>query len=295
MFDFPGEPVTAVERWRADLAGWAIPERLLAAVDESPYGWSQALWKRRSEQARSMPPSETVAIVSDLIPNRGTLLDVGAGRGRASLPVALQGHRVIAVDENQEMLNGLVEDARELGVEVETHLGRWPDIASDVESADVTLAANVAYNVSDIEDFLLAMVDHARLAAVLEVTSAHPWAHLGPLFEQVHGLERPSGPTAEDLIDVVAEVVGRVPTVARWNRTGQVWFDDWTELLEHYGRRLVVPRSERPSLRGYLEPHVVESEGQAPRWRGQGRTRDVGHRAARVNRTQCICHIPAQR
>lgn len=254
--------MTAAEDWRRQLEAWAIPDELLDRVDESPYGWSQELWKRRSALAQDRDQPPTTAIVEGLLPPSGTVLDIGIGRGRASLPLAAAGHRVIGVDESPGMLDGLEEDATEIGVKVEVHQGRWPDIAASVPSVDVVMAANVAYNVQDIEPFLGAALDHARTAVVFEVTDAHPWAHLAPLYRQVHGLDRPAGPTADDLADVIREMTGRAPEAHRWERSGQLWFESWDELIDHYGRRLVVPRDERERLRPILEPLVsIDGDG----------------------------------
>jgi SAM-dependent methyltransferase len=254
--------MTAASHWRDQLEAWALPDELLRTAEESPYGWSQSLWKRRSAVAGSMEPPETVRIVSNLMPENGTLLDIGVGRGRASLPIAEGRFRLIGVDENAEMLAGFLEDARLRSMHVETYEGRWPDISSDLPVVDVAMAANVAYNVADIVPFIQAMLDHARVAAVLEITDRHPWAHLAPLYRQVHGLDRPDGPTTEDLVAVIFEMEGTEPEVHHWERQGQVWYESWDELLDHYGRRLVVPKSERAALRPILEPLVIEQGGQ---------------------------------
>lgn len=254
--------MTAAEHWRRQLEAWAIPDELLDRVDESPYGWSQDLWKRRSAMAQDGDQPPTTAIVEGLLPASGTVLDIGIGRGRASLPLAAAGHRVIGVDESPDMLEGLEEEAAAIGVTVQTHQGRWPDIAATLPSLDVVMAANVAYNVQEIEPFLDAALDHARTAVVLEVTDAHPWAHLAPLYRQVHGLDRPAGPTADDLADVIREMTGRAPESHRWERSGQLWFESWNELIDHYGRRLVVPAGERARLRPILEPLVsIDADG----------------------------------
>ncbi len=248
--------MSAAERWRSQLEAWTIPDELLDRIDESPYGWSQELWKRRSAMAQDRSEPPTSAIVAGLLPASGAVIDIGIGRGRASLPLAVAGHRVIGVDESPDMLGGLEEESAEMGVTIEAHLGTWPKIAESVPSVDVVMAANVAYNVGDIEPFLGAALDHARAAVVLEVTDTHPWAHLAPMYMQVHGLDRPDGPTADDLAEVIREMTGQVPEVHRWERSGQLWFESWEELMSHYGRRLVVPAGERDRLRPILEPVV---------------------------------------
>jgi SAM-dependent methyltransferase len=254
--------MSAADRWRDQLEAWALPDDLLSTAEESPYGWSQDLWKRRSVMAATNSPPETVRIVAELMPQRGTLLDIGVGRGRASLPIAENHHRLIGVDESLEMLAGFTEDARRRSMQVETHEGRWPDVAAEVPAADVAMAANVAYNVADIVPFIAAMIDHARVAAVLEITERHPWAHLAPLYRAVHDLDRPDGPTADDLVAVIVEMTSHDPVVYRWERQGHVWYESWDELLDHYGRRLVVPKSERSALRRLLEPDVVVEDGK---------------------------------
>ncbi len=252
----------AAARWRDQLEAWALPDELLDTAEESPYGWSQDLWKRRSAIAATGEPPETTRIVTELMPKQGTLLDIGVGRGRASLPIAESGYRLIGVDESLEMLTGFSEDARERSMHVETVEGRWPDVATQVPVADVALAANVVYNVADIVPFIGAMIDHARIAAVLELTDRHPWAHLAPLYRDVHHLDRPDGPTADDLVAVIVEMTGEEPVVHRWERQGHVWYESWDELLDHYGRRLVVPKAERAALRPLLEAHVVSDDGR---------------------------------
>ncbi len=252
----------AAAHWRDQLEAWALPDELLSTAEESPYGWSQDLWKRRSATSSTSEPPETVRIVSELMPENGVLLDIGVGRGRASLPIAENRYRLIGVDESLEMLAGFAEDARRRSMQVETFEGRWPDVAARVPVADVAMAANVAYNVADIVPFVAAMLDHARVAAVLDVTDRHPWAHLAPLYRAVHELDRPDGPTADDLVAVIDEMTGRVPVVHRWERQGHVWYESWDELLDHYGRRLIVPRARRHELRPLLEPHVTSHDGR---------------------------------
>lgn len=248
----------AAERWAAELAAWAIPEELLAAVEDSPYGWPVALWRRRSAVVAGEP--ETTAIVRDLLSPHGSLLDVGAGTGRASLPLAAEGHPLTAVEKDPGMASALAEEAVARGVEVEVVAGAWPDVADEVNPVEVVMSANVVYDVADIGPFLRALADHARRAVVVELTERHPWAHLAPWYRVLHGLDRPAGPTWQDLVEVIREVLGVDPKVERWSRPGALWYQSWDELLDTLGRRLVLPPTRREELRRLVEPEV-EVEG----------------------------------
>jgi len=252
----------AAERWADQLAAWTIPEELLAAVDESPYGWPVALWRRRSAAAEAAAEPETTRIVRDLAGPGGSILDIGAGTGRASLPLAAEGRVLVAVEKDPGMAAGLVEEAKARGVKIEVVRGAWPEVADRVGIADVAMSANVVYDVADIAPFLREMVDHARRGVVLELTERHPWANLAPWYRALHGLDRPDGPTWQDLVAVVREELGVEPQVERWSRPGALWYESWDELLDILGRRLVLPRERREELRLLLEGEVVEDEGR---------------------------------
>jgi SAM-dependent methyltransferase len=248
-------------RWREQLEAWALPDALLGTAEDDPYGWPQALWRRRSESAGA-EETPTSDVVARLLGEHGTLIDVGAGRGRVSLRFALAGHTLVAVEPDPGMAAGLAEDATAAGVAVQIIQERWPQAAGSVAPAEVAVSAHVVYDVADIGPFLSAMSRTATAGVVVEMSETHPWSDLAPLYRQIHGLERPTGPSADDLVAVVQEVLGIEPTVARWSRPGQLWFESWDEICDFYGRRLIVPRAERPGLRSLLAERVVDLDGR---------------------------------
>ncbi len=249
-------------RWRSQLEAWALPPELLTTASQSPYGCDPALWQRRTALARREGDTPTTVRLRRLLGRTGTLLDVGAGTGRASLPLAAAGYRLTAVERSPEMLEALRAEAAELGVEVATVEGAWPEVAEQVGGHDVALAAHVVYDVPDLRPFLAAMSDRADRAVVLELTAAHPWAGLGPYYQALHGLDRPAGPTVDDLVAAIAEIFHLQPGVERWSRPGQLWFEDRAELLAFYGRRLLIPARRRDELWTALRPDVVERDGR---------------------------------
>ena len=239
-----------------------IPQRLLDAAEESPYGWAPWVWARLSAAARSAPPPVTVDVVKNLAGKRGSVLDVGAGRGRASLPLAVVGHDLTAVEPDAGMADGFEEEAARLGVSARLVRGRWPDVAGSVPKADVVMSANVVYDVAVIGPFVTALNDTARRGVVVEMTERHPRVITAPLFRAVHGVERPDGPSVDDLVAVIGEELGVRPDVERWERSASMWFESWDEILAFYGRRVSLPIARRPELRPLLEPQVTEKDGR---------------------------------
>ncbi|HEX2192637.1 MAG TPA: class I SAM-dependent methyltransferase [Acidimicrobiales bacterium] len=199
---------TAADRWAAELAAWAIPDEIVAAAPESPWGFPPALFRAPEVDVGADTPSRRRA--REALPQDGAVLDVGAGGGAASLPLCPPASRLVAVDESAGMLAGLAVRADDLGVEHEEVEGRWPDVADAVGPADVVVCHHVFYNVPDLAAFALALTDHARRRVVTELTATHPLTAQRGLWRHFHGIDRPEGPTAEDAVAVLEELGLRV-------------------------------------------------------------------------------------
>src|SRR5262245_26698484 len=165
-------------RWRDDLASWAIPEEIMRRVPDSPWELPERVFVHRARRQLGGPEGRSAEVALAALATPGTVLDVGAGGGAASLPLAAAGRatRVVAVDAHPGMLARFTETAASAGVEAATVEGRWPDVAGRVEPADVVVCHNVLYNVPDIVPFVDALTSHARRRVVVELTARHPMA-----------------------------------------------------------------------------------------------------------------------
>ncbi|HUG83348.1 MAG TPA: hypothetical protein VMM13_02225, partial [Euzebya sp.] len=132
----------------------------------------------------------------------------------------------------------LAKLARTAGVKV--HMGRWPQIAATVGRAPVVLSTHVMYDIQQPTPFLQAMHAAAQRRVVIEVTQAHPWAHLGPLYQRFHDLDRPTGPTAADLAAVITQATAITPQTHPWTRNGST-YDSVTALADQTARMLCLP------------------------------------------------------
>jgi SAM-dependent methyltransferase len=253
--------VSAAARWRDYLEAWALPPALLAAVPESPYGWPADLYRRRRQAEAGGPPTSTIRRVLGLLSPGGSVLDVGAGTGRASLPFAARGYPVTAVERNPGMAQALREEAAAIGGSVRVVEGSWPEAATAAGRHDLVLCAHVVYDVPDLAPFLRALQAAARVGVVIEAGNRHPWANLIPYYRALHGLDCPDGPTADLLAEVVAETVGMEPEVEQWMSAGGMRFTDLPELVDFYGRRLLVPAARTAEVADLLAPDVVERDG----------------------------------
>ncbi len=119
------------------------------------------------------------------------MLDVGVGGGASSFGLASKASTITGVDRLEGMLELFAATARAAGVRVQTVRGSWPEVADEVEPADVAVCHHAIYEVCDIEDFINALTARARRRVVLEVCSTPPDSGVDPLWKSLHGIERP--------------------------------------------------------------------------------------------------------
>ena len=193
---------TAAEKWRDDLASWAIPEAIQAQAPQDP--WIHPVAQFRAPDG-PIPDSPAHAAAREALPEGGSVLDVGCGGGRAALALVPPAMLLIGVDHQQGMLDAFAEAADKRGVASEEILGDWPDVTARTPIADVVVCHHVAYNVWELPAFVHALTSHARRRVVLELPVLHPLTWMNPLWKQFWDLDRPTSPTATDALQVIRD------------------------------------------------------------------------------------------
>lgn len=127
-------------------------------------------------------------------------LDIGAGGGRITLPIAQQVQRLIAVDPSESMRHTLAESAAEGGVtNLDIRDARWPVHGWDDE-VDVSMAAHAMYDIRDIGPFLDAMEQCTRRLCIGVFGQYSRGAQLARLFEELHGEPYISLPSLREFV-----------------------------------------------------------------------------------------------
>jgi SAM-dependent methyltransferase len=246
----------SARRWREDLDSWAIPPEILAAAPETPWACPTGLFARAAEEALAAraAPSPSVRRALEALPEGGSVLDIGAGGGAASLPLCPPAAAVTAVDQSPQMLAAFAGLAETEGIDHAEVEGLWPDAGGQVGPADVVVCHHVLYNVGDLVPFVLALTDHARRRVVVEITAEHPQSTLNPLWERFHGSARPTRPSAADAAAVVRDLgldvsVEEFEAAPRWGHD-----HDRAELVAFTRRRLCLPAERDAEIDAVLEP-----------------------------------------
>ncbi|MGN6246007.1 MAG: methyltransferase domain-containing protein [Motilibacteraceae bacterium] len=254
--------MAAADRWRTELAAWAIDPEILAAAPESPYALAPGQFRAADRGAYDPAPVPSRERARQALDDGGGVLDVGCGAGAAALALAPPAARLTGVDEQADMLAAFEAAGRERGLDVRTVQGRWPDVAARVEQADVVVCHHVLYNVSEIEPFVLALQDHALRRVVVELTATHPWTPVGPLWQRAHGQPRPDGPTAELAVQVLREL-GIEPHVEQFERASRS--RPWEEEVASMRRRLCLPAERDEEVALWMRELGVLHSDQARR------------------------------
>jgi hypothetical protein len=119
--------------------------------------------------------------------------------------------------------------------------------------ADVVTAHHVVYNLGDVVPFLRALDEHARFRVVTEMTTRHPLTSLNEAWMHFWGLERPSGPTSDDLVEVLDEM-GLRASLERFEGTPRR--ESSLHEAANFARiRLCLPASREGEVRAFLERH----------------------------------------
>lgn len=238
--------MSAASRWRESLEAWSIPENILSQAPESPWIHPPELF----DVPDTIPTSPSHDRAKEALGDEASVLDIGCGGGVATYALVPQVRRAVGVDHQVEMLSMYARNGARFGVDVETIEGFWPAVAPQAPVCDVVVAHHVAYNVPDIVPFLRAMNEHARHRVVLELPAAHPLSNMTVAWQHFWGLERPSGPTPLDLMEVVGEM-GITARLETWH--GSTRKEPKLDQAARFMRvRLCLPPEREPEVREFL-------------------------------------------
>jgi 16S rRNA A1518/A1519 N6-dimethyltransferase RsmA/KsgA/DIM1 with predicted DNA glycosylase/AP lyase activity len=131
-----------------------------------------------------------------------TLLDVGGGAGRFTLPLTLRCHHVTVIEPSPSMGANLRHIALEAGIDNITLMaGSWEE--AEVEPADIVLSTHVIYTIADFRPFVIKLVEHARQKVCMPPFIRSSRSRFAPFWRRVHREEKQQLPGAAEFMQVL--------------------------------------------------------------------------------------------
>ena len=241
------------DHWAQALAAWAIPPEILERAERDPWVHPVDRFASRADRAVADPEGASFERAAEVLRDEpGTVLDVAAGAGAASLPLAPWATHITAVDPDPQMLSAFDDRATRLGVDHSTVEGTWPQVSDMVARHDVVVVHHVVYNVPDIAPFLRALDAASARRVVLELPTHHPLTWQNPLWQKFHGVQRPTTPTAGDLVEIASALGFADVSADYWSTRREAGFaatgEGRTAQAEVVAQRLCLPQSRVPEV-----------------------------------------------
>lgn len=241
--------------WAAHWRSLVEIRNAAAVVDGKPVGGQDpTAWDRRARRFRrntSEAPDPFLEVVGRFVRRSSTVLDVGAGYGRHSVPLAARAEWVTMVEPSEGMREQ-VPDLPNLTVIASD----WMD--AEVQPASVVLCAHVLYGVLDPVPF----IEKLERSATEHVFLALRGDRNQHVTEQF--LPRPRMPQLEDCFCLLRQM-GVAPEVTWWSVPVHRHWPDLEAAVEECVEWLGV-RWDDARGRGWLEANLRPSPDGGLDW-----------------------------
>lgn len=251
------------DRWRQAVRDQELPQAIRDLDTEQANALTPERFKWRPELDTLEPPRPSRRRALEALPKGGSVIDVGVGGGASSLGLARKAGLIIGVDPLPDMLAAFEESGKAEGVATRTVLGAWPDVADQVEPADIVVCHNTLHGLVEIEEFIEALTTHARKRVVVELSVHPPQSHMNPLWTALHGIDRPVHYVADEA-EVVLLAMGlpveREDAWAPWN---------WVitpEVVALARKQLHVGPERDPEIEAFLIEKAPRQRGVVALW-----------------------------
>ena len=232
-------------------------DRLREVADGDFYGPIASVF--RADPRRTGDP--VLDLLKTLVRPDETWLDIGAGGGRFSLPLALAAKEVIAVEPSDGMLDVLRQGMAEHGIaNITVHQSRWP--AAFAVKADCSLVSMVGNDVVEIGPFLDAMEAATSRLCVIANLDRSPPSVFAPAFAHIHGEPRHLLPAIPEFLTLLL-AKGRLFNVTLIPRQPMT-FESPAQVLAMARRQTWVKEGGEKDARlvDYVYANLVERDGR---------------------------------
>ena len=201
----PPESIDWVARWRRQVEARHDQGRRFDHEHHRNDPWAHRARRFASHVAESGSDDPLLRRLNLLVDADTTVLDVGSGPGRHTIPLARVARSVVAIEPSAAMRDVLAESINAAGLTNVTVINSsWP--AADLPSADVVVCSHVVYPIADIEPFLTALDKATIQSCYVQMRIGQRESWFAPLFADIWGESRVPSPNALDCFNVAHQI-----------------------------------------------------------------------------------------
>ena len=231
------------------------------SLDELRARWNEMAPRYAHKQTRSGYLAQLTDLLA-LAPGE-SVLDMGCGPGVLSVPLAQQGHDIVAVDFSDGMLTKLHEAIAAAGVESRFKIYRraWQESWDGIPQADVAVSSR-SLTTHDIADAVAKLESKAKSRVVVTTACGEvPW--IDARVERALGREVTPVRLASDFTVLLNYLLasGRLPEVRYIEVPRVPQSDDPAELKAFLAKAAEATPDEMPLLESFFAEHVVDRPG----------------------------------
>jgi 2-polyprenyl-3-methyl-5-hydroxy-6-metoxy-1,4-benzoquinol methylase len=117
---------------------------------------------------------EVFNLIDELIDEGKTLIEIGVGTGKFTIPLSKKCKGIIAIDFSKDMLNVIEGKTKDLNINnISTLQGKWEEI--EIDKSDYILSVNSLYRIWNIKDALIKMNNTANEKVIIVRTIQKPF------------------------------------------------------------------------------------------------------------------------
>lgn len=251
-----------VARWRALVEARHDQGNRLDRQHHRPDVWAGRAQRFARYVAETAQHDPLLKRLDGRVDEHTSVLDVGAGPGRHTIPLARLASRVTAVEPSDAMRQQLEANVEDAGLaNVRIVAAEWPDMP--VEPADVVVCSHVLYPVVEVEPFVRALDAATRRACYVVMRLGQREEAFLPLFEQVWGEPRALAPTALDLF-AVCHQLGILANFEVVPFQPARHFGSLDEAVEQLRAEVLNPDdpAAEPKIRAFAESNLTARDGR---------------------------------
>ena len=200
-------------------------------------------------------------IITNLQPN-SSLLDLGGGAGRLSIPLAQNNYSMTIVDSSKGMINAAEKHCKFLGLKnVSTYHSTWEEFNND--KYDHIVCAHVLYGVANIKNFILKMNASVNSSVIIIMYDNFPQSHLADIWELYYSEQRINLPGITELEKVISEldIKYKLCNIEEYELPV---FDDFDSLLNSIVSQIFITPNKQniKKLSGILKNYMIIDNNQ---------------------------------